>query len=222
MFKQDFADQNTQAPRISASRYNAIIGACLLWGFLVNWLLVVNISTETLISIGVWYFLGGYFVSCLVGTLLFNYSKNPVVSFIGYTLVVIPFGLILNLALSNYDQDLVLDAIQITGGVTLVMLLLGTMYPAFFERIAPVLGTVLLIVVAIEIVQVFVLNIHQSWIDWAVAVIFCGYIGFNWANANQIPKTVDNAVDSAAALYIDIINLFIRVLSLLWQSHHTM
>ena len=45
-------------------------------------------------------------------------------------------------------------------------------------------------------------------------MIFCGYIGVDWGRANRIPKTVDNAVDSAAALYMDIINLFLRLLRL--------
>ena len=31
-----------------------------------------------------------------------------------------------------------------------------------------------------------------------------GYIGYEWARANSIPKTVDNAIDSAAALYIPV------------------
>ena len=39
--------------------------------------------------------------------------------------------------------------------------------------------------------------------------------GFDWARANAIPKTADNAVDSAASLYMDIINLFLRILMIL-------
>lgn len=38
-----------------------------------------------------------------------------------------------------------------------------------------------------------------------------GYIGYEWARANSIPKTVDNAIDSAA-LYI---NLFLRLVRIL-------
>jgi FtsH-binding integral membrane protein len=56
---------------------------------------------------------------------------------------------------------------------------------------------------------------HHSIIDWIVVIIFCGYIGYDWARANNIPKTFDNAVDSAAALYIDMINLFVRILRIL-------
>ncbi len=44
---------------------------------------------------------------------------------------------------------------------------------------------------------------------------FCGYIGVDWGRANQIERTVDNAIDSAAALYLDIINLFLRILRIM-------
>ncbi|EPZ8570104.1 Bax inhibitor-1 family protein, partial [Pseudomonas aeruginosa] len=39
--------------------------------------------------------------------------------------------------------------------------------------------------------------------------------GVDWGRANQIERTVDNAVDSAASLYLDIINLFVRVLEII-------
>ncbi len=58
-------------------------------------------------------------------------------------------------------------------------------------------------------------------IDGAVALLFCGYIGYDWARANQIPKTVDNAIDSAAALYMDIINLFLRILRIMGRSRRS-
>jgi FtsH-binding integral membrane protein len=63
--------------------------------------------------------------------------------------------------------------------------------------------------------MIFIMGRSVEWIDWVVVGIFCGYIGYDWARANAIPKTLDNAVDSAAAIYIDIINLFIRILSIM-------
>lgn len=54
--------------------------------------------------------------------------------------------------------------------------------------------------------------------DWIVAVIFCGYIGYDWEKANRMPKPVDNAVDGAAAIYMDIINLFMRILRIFGRS----
>ena len=51
-------------------------------------------------------------------------------------------------------------------------------------------------------------------LDYAVALIFCGYIGLDWCRAQRYPKTLDNAIDSAADIYLDVVNLFIRVLSI--------
>lgn len=203
---------------ISAAAYNATIGACLFWGFAVNWWLVVNIDPETLRAINIWIFLIGYFASCFFGVYLFNSSEKPLVSFIGYNFVVVPFGMIVNMVVSQYDQSLVIEAIRITAGVTIAMMILGSIYPKFFEKISGALTVALLAVLVIELFQIFVLGIHHDWIDWAVAVIFCGYIGYDWGRANQIPKTLDNAVDSAAALYMDIINLFLRILRILGRK----
>lgn len=136
-------------------------------------------------------------------------------SFLGYNLVVVPFGLIVNLVVSRYDSALVYEAIRITALVTLGMMLLGTLFPRFFARIASALTVALLLVIVVELVELFILGIHHGVIDWIVVLIFCGYVGVDWGRANQIPKTLDNAIDSAAALYMDIINLFLRILRIL-------
>jgi FtsH-binding integral membrane protein len=57
-----------------------------------------------------------------------------------------------------------------------------------------------------------------EWRRIAVAAIFCGYIGHVWERANRMPKTVDNAVDSAAAIYMDVLNLFLRILRILGRK----
>ena len=115
----------------------------------------------------------------------------------------------------HYDPTLVVDAIRVTGLVTFVMMVLGSLFPAFFQRIAGALTIALVVVIIVEMIEIFILKVHHGIIDWIVAVIFCGYIGYDWGRANRIPKTVDNAVDSAASLYMDIINLFLRILSIM-------
>ena len=66
--------------------------------------------------------------------------------------------------------------------------------------------------------MIFVFGFKAPIMDWIVIILFCGYVGFDWGRANMIPKTVDNAIDSSAALYMDIINIFIRVLSILGEK----
>jgi len=210
-----FNRTETNDELISDSLYNLTIGAVLAWGFLVNWYMVVSIDPEYLRSINMWVFILGYFVSCFIGIAMFTKSDKPLISFIGYNFVVVPFGLIINMVVSLYDPSIVVEAIKVTAGVTIIMMCLGSMYPAFFKKISGALFGALIAVIIVELIQVFVFGIHQDWVDWAVAAIFCGYIGYDWGRANQIPKTLDNAIDSAAALYMDIINLFLRILRIM-------
>nr|MCR5618576.1 Bax inhibitor-1 family protein [Lachnospiraceae bacterium] len=53
---------------------------------------------------------------------------------------------------------------------------------------------------------------------WIGAALFSGYIGYDFWRAQQFPKTLDNAVDCAVDIYLDIINLFLRILRILAGS----
>ncbi len=205
----------TDGEIISDGAYNLAMGLVLCWGFFVNWMMVKYIPASALIGINPWVFFIGYFALCLGGVFLFNTSTKPIVSFLGYNLVVFPFGLIINIFVSRYDPELVVEAMQITGGVTFAMMVLGSMFPAFFKRIHTALAISLLLVILFELFDTFVLHREHGITDWIVVLIFCGYVGYDWGRANNIPKTLDNAVDSAAALYMDIINLFLRILRIL-------
>ncbi|QYJ71590.1 Bax inhibitor-1 family protein [Shewanella sp. FJAT-51649] len=213
-----FDRRTTDDTLIGAGLYNLVIGLTLLWGFAMNYIMVSHIDPEAIASVNPWVFFIGYFASCFFGIYLFQTSSNPLVSFIGYNFVVVPFGLIINMVVSQYDPELVTEAIRITGLVTIAMMCLGTMFPAFFQKIAGVLTIALLLVIVVELIEIFIFKTHHGILDWIVVLIFCGYIGYDWGRANQIPKTVDNAVDSAAALYMDIINLFLRILRILGRK----
>jgi FtsH-binding integral membrane protein len=205
-------EETSSGERIEARTYNLIMGLTLFWGFLVNWIIVANVPYESVASIRPIYFFVGYFVSVIAGVSLFNRATHPALSFAGYNLVVIPFGFILNLMIHRYNPAIVLDAIRITALVTLGMMVLGSLFPRFFQRIYRTLGLALLIVIGVRLIEIFIFHTEYGIIDWAIVLIFCGYIGYDWGRANRIPKTVDNAIGSAAALYIDIVNLFARIL----------
>ena len=208
-------DYNSSGLIIKDNVYNLILGSVLCWGFFINWLMVKNIPYGLVANINPLLFFIGYLVCCLAGVSLFTGSKSPLVSFIGYNLVVIPFGFIINLVVHQYDPAIVVDALRVTGMVTILMMFLGAMFPVFFQRISGALGIALLAVIIIEFVEIVFFKMHHGILDWVVVMIFCGYIGYDWGRANRIPKTVDNAVDSAAALYMDIINLFLRILRIM-------
>lgn len=195
--------------RISLNTYNFVIGIVLSWGFLLNWMIVKFIDFSVITSINKLVFIIGYFIFCIIGILLFKTSKRTITRFIGYNFVVIPIGLVINSIVYKYDSSLVINAIRVTGLVTVTMMCFGTLFPKFFQKITGTLTITLLALVVIEAIELLILNKYHDTIVWPVVLIFCCYVGIDWARANRIPKTFDNAVESAAALYMDIINLFL-------------
>jgi FtsH-binding integral membrane protein len=94
------------------------------------------------------------------------------------------------------------------------MLALACVYPGFFLSVGRGLFVALLLSVAVELIFGLLLRFEMGFMDYIFATIFSLYIGYDWARAQQYPKTADNAVDCAADLYIDITILFIRILSI--------
>lgn len=213
VFKRTWSD--SVGKELSEAAYNLIIGGVLFYGFLVNWLMVQFIPVQSIAAVHPLIFFLGYFACCWTGCIIFTRSDNPAVSFLGYNLVVVPFGLVINLVVSQYQPTIVIEAIRVTAMVTFLMMGLGALFPAFFRKIYGALFIALITAIIVECVQLFIFHMDVAWMDWVVALIFCGYIGFDWGRANSIPRTADNAVDSAAALYMDIVILFLRILRIL-------
>jgi FtsH-binding integral membrane protein len=214
-----FSRTHSTGQLLSPRTYNLAIGLTLGWGFFANYLIVKAVPVESLYAINPIVFFLGFFACAMGGVFLFNKSDKPAVSFLGYNLVVLPFGLIVAMSVGMYTDPkydgLVLETIQTTGFVTLAMMMLGSMFPAFFQKIVGALTVALIAVILVEVIGGLFFGWSHGVTDWIVVLIFCGYIGYDWGRANAIPKTLDNAIDSAAALYMDIINLFLRLLRIL-------
>lgn len=196
---------------LSDKKYNLIIGLVLLWGFAVNTVMCVYCS-ELFATWNQATVLIGYFVVALIGIGINTVSDNPVLSFIGYNLIVLPIGVVLSLSLEDYYASSIAQAFIMTTIITLLMIILASIKPTIFNSLGTVLFICLTGVVVIELVMIFAGIYTPKWWDWLVALLFCGYIGYDWSKAQRKRKTVDNAIDSAAELYLDIINLFIRLL----------
>ena len=156
-------------------------------------------------------FIIGYFVVAFLGIAMAVGSDSPIVSFIGYNLVVIPVGAVLSVGLQGYAGFDILLAFLATAAVTLIMMILGTIYPKFFNGLGGTLFWSLLISLIVEII-LLLFGIELTILNWIFVIIFSLYIGYDWHKAQSYAKTVDNAIDSALDLYLDIINLFIGLL----------
>ena len=201
----------TQDFAVTRERFNLILGGTLLWGFLMNILFCVLFGRAAAqlpygaVTIA-------YVILAFTGILINTRSQKPIWSFVGYNLIVLPLGLVLSILIADAGAEAVRETFQITAAVTTGMLLLYNWKPAFFARMGPCLLGALLLTLAAEL-ALFLFQRSFELTNVIVALIFCGYIGFDWARAQQRPCTADNAIDSACALYLDIINLAMRILA---------
>jgi len=169
----------------------------------INWLTVIFV---------------GFVIPC-IGIFISIASKNLIISFFGYNLVVIPFGVVLAPVLQQYSHDVIRNTFLITTLDVMIMSVLAVTFPKFFSKLGRTLLLALTGLVVVRIVQLFVPNLaNLTLIDWISAGIFSLYIGYDWWRANEVPKTFDNAVDIALDLYLDIINLFISLLRIMGKK----
>ena len=111
---------------------------------------------------------------------------------------------------------IVTEAALLTAGVTAVMALSGMAFPNFYKSIAGALFWGLMALVVVSLLSLFIPALaNLTIVHYLAAGLFSLYIGFDMWRASEIPATFDNAVDVSISLYLDIINLFLRILAIL-------
>ena len=201
---------------ISARAYNGIMLGVLLWGLLVNVVLCATLG-DVVSRINPIVFTILYVICAFAGIMIAGGSDKPIISFLGYNMVVIPFGLVISALVEIYggiESQIVMYAFLYTLVITLGMTGSALAFPQLFSKLGGALAGILLGLLVCEIV-LLILGLSQSVSDWVAAGLFSLYIGYDVYRSQQFPKTVDNAVDCALDIYLDIANLFIRILRLL-------
>lgn len=199
--------------------YNVIMLGVLLWGLLVNVLLCV-FARDLALRMNPIVLAIAYVVCAFAGIMIAGRSHNALISFLGYNLVVIPFGLVLSIMVEEYggiNSSIVTEAFFYTLLITVGMGAVTVIAPSFFEKLGGALFGCLVGMVLCEIVLLF-LGANQTITDWIAAGIFSLYIGYDIHRSQQFAKTVDNAVDCALDIYLDVANLFIRLLEILGKK----
>lgn len=219
--KYDRLHKLTEDTELSERNYNLALGGTVLYGLIVN-IIMCKLLGNSLVDVNPWLFIIGYFVLAITGIMMSTKSNSPIISFLGYNLVVVPIGLLLSIVISEYveggNADLIFQAIIYTSIITGVMITLSIIYPKFFAKLGGLLFGALVGLIIAELLTLFVFSWAQNLLTWVGVIIFSLYIGYDYYKAQEYPKTLDNAIDSAVDLYLDIINLFLRILEILGNS----
>ena len=203
--------------QLTDQTYNLAIGLTLVVGILVD-MIIAHYLTDLVFRLSPILMLIIYLAGSIGCTMVIYRSAKPIVSFLGFLGLSVCMGLMLTYFISLYYLGTVQLAFTLTGGVFVVMVVLSTLFPTFFLSIGRGLGITLLVTIVVEVIATLVLRRALMITDYIIVLVFCGYVGFDWARAQRFPKTLDNAIDCAADIYVDIINLFIRILSILGRS----
>lgn len=200
--------------RLTARAYNISIGLILLWGFIINAVMCVfaggyfgNMMVKHPIL-----FIIAYFVLAFTGIVICEDQEEVVGKFCGYNILVFAVGTLLAACVPQFSAISIVNACVITVIVTLVMIAVSTIKPEVFLSMGETLFICLLSAVITEFTMLlFGIFMPTIW-DLAIVLLFCGYIGYDWASAQKKEKTLENAVCSCTKLYLDIINIFVRLL----------
>ena len=206
---------------ISERAFNMIIGAMLLWGFFLNYVTVAAFGRQVVALVNGMnplIFLIVYFVLALAGNALVV-KGGPALSFVGYTMIAAPIGIVVCMSVQGIPVDMVKSAVLITAIVTLSFMIAGTLFTGFFLTLGRVLFFSLLFTIIGSLISLLLFHSRGYMVyEWLGAGIFSLYIGYDWARANTCARTVDNAIDLSASLYLDIINLFLRILRIMSKN----
>jgi FtsH-binding integral membrane protein len=171
-------------------------------------------------------YLGIGLIIPVIGIFIALKSDNWLISLVGYTMVVAGLGIITGPAVAMYKLSTVMTALMATAGVTFVTSVVGIIYPRLLNGWGVYLFGALVALVLVRVAQIIMASLGMPpaiWnmpiIDYLAALLFTLYIIYDWGRAMQLAHTLDNAVDSAVAIFLDIINLFFTFLRIFGGSN---
>lgn len=211
----------TGVPILSDTMYNMVLGGVVMYGLCLSALMCVLLRPYVFtIAENYTVIMIAYFVCAIAGICMSAFSSNAIISFVGYNLVVVPMGIVLSMVVyvaTEIDISIVMQSLIYTMLVTFCMIILSIVNPEFFLGLGGLLFSVLTGLVLSGLVC-WIFHWSTAWQGWIGVVLFSLYIGYDFQRSQQFEKTMDNAVDCAMDIYLDIINLFIRILQIMASS----
>lgn len=207
------AHEYTGSGELSTPIYNLTIGLFLIYGLFLTYILTGQIENFLdLIDYNTTLLLIGYFVSAIAGSIIISRAKSFITRFIAFHLIVVPLGLILGVVSYAYSDYTVIQTLIATASIVILMTALSVIIPNAFTKLGGILAVTLFATLIAQTLIVVMTGVIPGWIDWVMVVVFAGFIGYDWSIAQMYPKTLGNSILSASHIYLDVVNIFIRLL----------
>lgn len=206
--------------QMSDAGFNALMGCTILWGLICNFFICMFLETQvfSFVSSHPLLFILGYFALAFLGAIIISGTENAVVAFLGFNLICLPIGALLSVYVSQYTVLSISYVCLLTAIIVVIMIIVSTVFPEYFCSLGHILLVSLISIIFIVGVLVFFLGYEGHVIDYAVVALFSLYIGYDWYCSQRYAATPYNAISCATDLYLDIINIFIRLLAILGKK----
>lgn len=204
---------------LSRRAYNLVMGGLVMLGFGVIALCAAIASTPGFLFAVIDNYLAvtlGSLAASIAGVVVINIGMKREgfgMALGGYALVVCSIGFTTGLALPLYDLPSIANAAVGTALIAMLFTLLGASYPQVFARIQGVAVVSLLALLIVGAVG-GLMGMPLGWLDYAIILVFCGFIGYDTYRAQQCEPTVKMAIFNAVQIWLDLVNVFIRILSI--------
>lgn len=153
-----------------------------------------------------------------LGIYIAHSTTNIALSLFGYALVAGPFGLLMGPMVADYPSDVVWS---VGIETTLLVVALGFIGGRIKKDLAGwgnwLFGGLIILLLGmftIPLMGLFGLEISGAWYwwNWVGIALFGALVIYDVNRAMRVPYTAHNAISCAIALFLDWLNIFLRLL----------
>lgn len=156
----------------------------------------------------------GVLVLSIIGIGINAVSTNPFGSFIGYTLVSVPYGILVGPFLAQFSERTITETLIGTCAYVTMLGVVGLLIPKnLAEHVKIVLAALVALLMGSFVVPFLGVEAQIFWYYVGI-VIFSFIVIYDFNRAKNIPHTLDNSIDVALAIYLDVWNILIRALGI--------
>ena len=201
---------------IDARTFNLIFALTTIYGMFAYGVMAAFCQN---VHFNIWGALGVFVVAmagCFVAA-----SEAPIMNLLGLSMIAGGLGALSGPFIAQYKVASVVEIAAMTILITAILGAVGTLYPKSLENWGTLLFTFLIALIVAQIIFPLLYALAglplqglRTLLDWVGVVLFSGYIVYDFNRAQFVAKTVDNAMDCGISVFLDIANLFIRLLEL--------
>lgn len=196
--------------RLSNRSYNIIYGFSTFCGVAISALVAYmckdSFATQTYLALIVGFICG------LVGTIIASCADTIKKCIAGYVALSVSVGIMVSTIVNLYSLSSIYYALGLTCIIIFIMIIIACIFPNVFGRMSGTLCCALGAMIIVELIA-YIGGQHDSAIyDYVVIGIFTLFVATDFQTAQESPKTAFYAVRNSVDIYLDFINLAIRLL----------